>query len=288
MFYTEIVTKLLSRLFIPQRKNNYKAILAQPGFLAIFLCLYLLNQSIIRSISIAHPGVLGFSSEITSGKVFNQTNQERLKLGLEPLRFSQTLSKSAQAKAEHMFANNYWAHNAPDGTTPWDFFKDVNYQYLIAGENLAKDFYDTSSMMSAWMKSPTHRDNIVNPKYKEIGIGVVNGTLSGVKTTLVVQHFGTPLNDNLLSPVTPPPELLVQGEQTQLPSKETTPVINPLSLSKLIGGSIFSIMVVVLFIDGLVTLKRGNNRLSGSASSQVAFLLIILILLIFTKQGAIF
>jgi len=282
------VAKLLSVLFVPQRKNNYKALLAQPSFLAIFLCLYILNQSIIRSIAIARPGILGFSSEITAGKVLDQTNQQRIQTGLEALRYSDTLSKSAQAKAEHMFANNYWAHNAPDGTTPWDFFKQVDYQYQIAGENLAKDFYDTSSMMSAWMKSPTHRDNIVNPKYKEIGIGVVNGTLSGIKTTLVVQHFGTPLNDNLLSPITPPPQLLVQGDQVETLAYRSQPKINPLTLSKFIGGAIFALMVVVLFIDGLVTLKHGNNRLSGSATGQVSFLLIILVLLFFTKQGAVF
>jgi len=282
------VAKLLSVLFVHQRKNNYKALLAQPSFLAIFLCLYILNQSIIRSIAIARPGILGFSSEITAGKVLDQTNQQRIQTGLEALRYSDTLSKSAQAKAEHMFANNYWAHNAPDGTTPWDFFKQVDYQYQIAGENLAKDFYDTSSMMSAWMKSPTHRDNIVNPKYKEIGIGVVNGTLSGIKTTLVVQHFGTPLNDNLLSPITPPPQLLVQGDQVETLAYRSQPKINPLTLSKFIGGAIFALMVVVLFIDGLVTLKHGNNRLSGSAAGQVSFLLIILVLLFFTKQGAVF
>ena len=282
------MVKFFSTLFIPQKKNNYKAVLAQPGFLAIFLCLYLLNQSIIRSVSFTHPGVLGFSSEITSGKVYEQTNQQRINNGLEPLRYSDTLSKSAQAKAEHMFANNYWAHNAPDGTTPWDFFKQVDYQYLIAGENLAKDFYDTSSMMSAWMKSPTHRDNIINSKYKEIGIGVVNGTLSGVKTTLVIQHFGTPLNDKLLSPAIPPPQIQVQGEQIETLDYRSEPKINPLTLSKIIGGSIFALMVIVLFIDGLVTLRRGNNRLSGSATGQVSFLIIILILLLFTKQGAIF
>lgn len=262
--------------------------MAQPSFLVIFLCLYLLNQSIIRSIAFIRPGVLGFSSEITTAKVLDQTNQQRIQDGLESLRYSETLSRSAQAKAEHMFANNYWAHTAPDGTIPWDFFKQVDYQYTIAGENLAKDFYDTSSVMSAWMKSPTHKDNILNSKYKEIGIGVVNGTLSGIKTTLIVQHFGAPINNDLLSPVTPPPQLQIQGAEVQTLDYRTQPKINPLTLSKIIGGSIFALMVVVLFIDGLVTIKRGNHRLSGSATSQVSFLLIILALLFFTKQGAVF
>ena len=57
----------------------------------------------------------------------------------------------------------------------------------------ARDFYDTESMLKAWMNSPTHRDNIINSKYQEIDIGVVNGVLNGVKTTLVVHILPPPL-----------------------------------------------------------------------------------------------
>jgi hypothetical protein len=62
---------------------------------------------------------------------------------------------------------------------------------------VAKDFYDTQGRMDAWIGSPTHNANLVSDKYQEIGIGVVNGTLNGYKTTLVVQHFGTPLTGSL-------------------------------------------------------------------------------------------
>lgn len=292
------MSRFLSSLFIPQSKNNFKAYLAQPGFLAILLSFYILNQSFIRSFALIKPGVLGYSSEISAQKVLNQTNEQRLKNNLPALNYSDVLSKSAQAKAEHMFANNYWAHNAPDGTNPWYFFKMVGYEYQVAGENLAKDFYDTDTMMGAWMNSPTHRDNILNSKYKEIGIGVVNGTLSGIKTTLVVQHFGNPLV--ALAPVKKDIAVNDVPEVIELPDDTTQmvwgadtidqvkPLISPLALSKIIGGAIFSLMVVVMFIDGLVTIKNKNYRLSGSVTGQVGFLLVILGLLFFTKQGAIF
>jgi len=135
---------------------------------------------------------LGYSSEITVEKVLQQTNQQRQNNDLPPLLFNSALSESARLKAEDMFVNNYWAHSSPEGSSPWDFIKSTDYQYSVAGENLAKDFYDTPSMVKAWMHSPTHRDNIVHLKYKETGIAVVNGVLGGIKTTLVVQHFGTP------------------------------------------------------------------------------------------------
>jgi len=285
-------------LFIPQSKNNYKAYLAQPGFLAVLLSFYILNQSFIRSFALIKPGVLGYSSEINAQKVLDQTNEQRLKNNLSPLSYSDVLSKSAQAKAEHMFAHNYWAHNAPDGTNPWHFFKLVGYDYQVAGENLAKDFYDTDTMIKAWMNSPTHKDNILNPKYKEIGIGVVNGTLSGIKTTLVVQHFANPVvalapaKQDIAVKYSPPVIQLPDSSPKKVWGVDTTnqvePLISPLTLSKIIGGAIFSLMVVVMFIDGLVTVKNKYYRLSGSATGQVGFLLVILGLLFFTKQGAIF
>ena len=297
------MAKFISLLFIPQEKNNHRALLLQPSFLGIFIAIYLLNQSFIRSLSILKPGILGYSSEITVDKVISQTNAQRQKLGLAPLKYNATLSQSAVAKAQDMFANNYWAHNSPQGKSPWDFFKSVGYKYSVAGENLAKDFYDTDGLIKAWMNSPTHRDNIVNPKYQEIGIGVVNGILNGVKTTLVVQHFALPLNAPVVAKkanpapvnpevvVNPEPELVVSTQSlgdTIVNLDTTSKAINPLLISKIIGTIIFSLIVVVLFIDSYVTLKDQTPRFTGSSASHIGFLLIILMLLIFGRQGTIF
>lgn len=297
------MAKFISLLFIPQEKNNHRALLLQPSFLGIFIAIYLLNQSFIRSLTILKPGILGYSSEITADKVISQTNSERQKLGLVPLKYNATLSQSAAAKAEDMFKNNYWAHNSPEGKTPWDFFKSAGYQYSVAGENLAKDFYDTEGLIKAWMNSPTHRDNIVNPKYQEIGIGVVNGILNGVKTTLVVQHFALPLNAPVATKksnpapaseevmVNPEPQLVVSTQSlgdTVVNLAATGKAINPLLISKIIGTIIFSLIVVVLIIDSYVTLKDQTPRFTGSSASHIGFLLIILMLLIFGRQGSIF
>jgi hypothetical protein len=297
------VAKFISLLFIPQEKNNHRALLLQPSFLGIFIAIYLLNQSFIRSLTILKPGILGYSSEITADKVISQTNSERQKLGLVPLKYNATLSQSAAAKAQDMFTNNYWAHNSPEGKTPWDFFKSAGYQYSVAGENLAKDFYDTDGLIKAWMNSPTHRDNIVNPKYQEIGIGVVNGILNGVKTTLVVQHFALPLNAPVATKksnpapvseevmVNPEPQLVVSTQSlgdTVVNLAASGKAINPLLISKIIGTIIFSLIVVVLIIDSYVTLKDQTPRFTGSSASHIGFLLIILMLLIFGRQGSIF
>lgn len=136
--------------------------------------------------------ILGYSSEITTTSVITDTNAERNERGLSTLTENATLSAAARAKAADMFAEQYWAHTSPGGKQPWDFMREAEYRYTSAGENLARDFMLTADMMDAWMNSPTHRANIVNPNYREIGVAVVNGTLEGVETTLVVQMFGRP------------------------------------------------------------------------------------------------
>ncbi len=277
----------LSHFFIPQEDNNYRAILLQPSFLGIFIAIYLLNQSLIKSLTISKPGVLGYSSEITAQKVYQQTNQQRLKLNLSLLHYNQKLSDSAVKKAEDMFKNNYWAHNSPSGTTPWDFLKAEEYEYSIAGENLAKDFYDTDSMIKAWMNSPTHRDNIVNSKFQEIGIGVVNGILNGVKTTIVVQHFGTPIDASVVVKNSPQEKEFL-ASQNVLSEVSTKRLISPLDISKIVGSIMFTIIIVALIIDGVITLRNGTRRFTGSSAGHIGFLAIIFMLLIFSHNGTIF
>ncbi len=137
------------------------------------------------------PAVLGFPSSIQDNDVVTPTNARRAQAGLGALTVNPQLVSAASAKGKDMCANQYWAHISPAGTTPWVFMKGAGYKYSIAGENLARDFADTPSMMDAWMASPTHKANIVNGRYKEIGIAVVNCSLLGSDTALVVQMFGT-------------------------------------------------------------------------------------------------
>ncbi len=296
-----------SSLFIPQEKNNFRANILKNSFLFLLVGIYLLNQSFIKYFSLIKPGVLGYSSEITNQKVLDQTNQERSKLGLGNLKYNSLLSQSATKKAQDMFNNNYWAHNSPNGTTPWDFFKLVGYKYSVAGENLARDFYDTESLIKAWMKSPTHKANILNDKYQEIGIGVVNGTLGGIKTTLVVQHFGTPIvqiaekeikkdvqplvdNSVVVPEIIPQTniELEFDNSEINILSESQSKPINPLNLTKIFGAIIFGLIISVLFIDGYITLKKGVYRMTGSTVSHIGFLLVILLFILYHQQGVIF
>ncbi len=280
--YTEKVNRLFL-YFFPHEKNNHRAVVIQPGLILLLICLHLFSQSLVKTIGLARPGVLGYSSEITADKVVTLTNTERQKLGLPPLIANPVLAQSATLKAGNMFSDNYWAHTSPSGTSPWEFFRQAGYQYSIAGENLAKDFYDTESMMKAWMNSKTHRDNIVNPKYKEIGIGVMNGTLNGIKTTLVVSHFGTPITSVVEEKYN---NLEVAGAKNA--AGVAAPMISPLMITKAFSLMTFSLVIGVLLIDLVVTFKQPQHRLKGSSLGHASFLIVILLLVLYTKQGAIF
>jgi hypothetical protein len=140
------------------------------------------------------PRILGFATNIATTELYQLVNAERAERGLPALKRNTKLEQAAYKKAQDMFAKNYWAHYAPDGsTTPWQFILSSGYNYKYAGENLAKDFDTSASVMSAWMASAGHRANIVNTNYKDFGLVAIDGSLLGEKTTLVVQMFGSTL-----------------------------------------------------------------------------------------------
>ncbi len=130
------------------------------------------------------------ASEITPAKVINLVNIAREKEGLAPLSQNEALRKVANDKLNDMIENHYFAHTSPKGKTPWHWFEKENYDYQFAGENLAINFTSAEEQQKAWMNSPTHRKNILNPDYKEIGVAFGAGEIDGKMSLLVVQEFG--------------------------------------------------------------------------------------------------
>ena len=107
------------------------------------------------------------ASDITIGKVIELTNASRAGASESNLSLNEKLSRAAEAKADDMIAKNYFSHTSSGGVTPWKWIDGESYDYSYAGENLAMDFQSAEKMEDAWMKSPTHRANILNEKYKD-------------------------------------------------------------------------------------------------------------------------
>lgn len=181
---------MIKDLFLPTEKNNYTPHLLGNKFLA----------GIVVALSIVNfltPGIFPslvvktYASSISADDLISLANSERSKEGLGSLTKNSKLVAAAKAKAEDMLAKDYWSHYGPNGETPWQFIKGAGYTYTYAGENLAKGFITSSATHTAWMNSPTHKANILKAEFRDIGIYVVDGTLQGEATTLVVQMFGS-------------------------------------------------------------------------------------------------
>lgn len=142
-----------------------------------------LQQRLLRS-----PNVAAVVATILA----ELANQDRAQNDLATLTVNPVLVAAAQAKANDMAEKGYFAHTSPEGVDPWHWFKEADYRFDYAGENLAVDFSDSGDVNTAWMNSPTHRENILGPHFTEIGIATAQGMYQGRLTTFVVQEFGTP------------------------------------------------------------------------------------------------
>jgi len=99
-------------------------------------------------------------------------NQERAKAGAQPLQMDSELQKVAQLKSEDMIQNNYFDHTSPVYGTPFEMMDQFGISYSAAGENIAAGQRSAQEVMTAWMNSPGHRRNILEPAYTHIGIGI--------------------------------------------------------------------------------------------------------------------
>jgi len=131
--------------------------------------------------------------EFNPDKILSAVNLERKKQGLTELSFNAQVQAAAELKAQDMLTLQYFDHRNPvSGKRGISHLLDVNYEYQIAGENLAIYFDNVEEMVSSWMLSPSHQANILHPDFSESGVGLAFGNFDGFETFLVVQIFSKP------------------------------------------------------------------------------------------------
>lgn len=314
----------LSHLFHPRRSNNHRPRLLHTDSYFSFIGISIGFAIFIMASKAINPQlgyILGYASDISVNDVVAQTNVQRATAGLPPLTFNATLAQAANAKAQDMFAKQYWAHKSPEGVEPWAFINGSGYTYVAAGENLARDFMNTGEMINAWMGSPTHKANIMNPRYQEIGIAVVNGSLEGMETTLVVQMFGRPTAETPVAQLTPesaeqvipaavqPETVAMEIAETKpaLPAPEPTPqpvlasstlpastiessitAFSPLQLSKAFAVAILLVLIGTLAYDWFLMQKNKTVRLTGKNTAHIIYFVAIIFIVIVFKGGFVF
>lgn len=184
--------KRLKNYFIPHKGNKYTPHSLQQAAVMGMMIMVLLSFSIANLQSVIWPTSDWLISSILPAVIVELTNDERDDGQLGTLHRSAILDRAATLKAQDMARKQYFSHNSPEGVTPWYWFGQAGYTFVHAGENLAIHFSDSGDVVDAWMESPTHRANIMNGKYTEIGVGTAEGTYQGFDTVYVVQLFGTP------------------------------------------------------------------------------------------------
>lgn len=278
--------------FIPHKKNNHRAKLLHNITLLILLIAVASTSTFGVYLNRTHPQVLGVSYQISDVELLNLTNYERSQNGLPPLSLNDALTNAAKKKSAHMFLHNYWAHFAPDGTSPWDFIRGEGYDYSYAGENLAKGFTTSYDAVQAWMKSPTHRENILSDKYTEVGFSIEEGRLTGENTVLIVQEFGSrgvPLqkdvsgeSSNKLSEAYKIP---LPQSNTQIQKISKTPMIDVTSFAKSVTFILLSALLIALILDFIIIEKNKIPRSVGNNLDHVMLVTIFIAFLLMAKLG---
>ncbi|HSX25017.1 MAG TPA: CAP domain-containing protein, partial [Candidatus Andersenbacteria bacterium] len=178
--------------FIPHPANNHHPLALRHKPLTAVSALLIIAKIVAISVLTLTPAEATLST-ITTNRIIQLTNDEREKVGLAPLAINSQLTRAAELKANDMFKNQYFAHISPTGVTPWYWMQQTGYSYEIAGENLAIDFTQAEDIVSAWLASPKHKENMLRPEYTQTGVAVVSGQFKGSTSIIVVHMFGEPL-----------------------------------------------------------------------------------------------
>ena len=126
----------------------------------------------------------------SAGAILDAMNRERAAHGLHPLRLNAALSEAASDRVGDMFAKRYFAHVSPDGIDPFVWAARRGYRYRLIGENLAVGYAGTR-VVDGWMRSPGHRENILQRGFDEVGIAIAAGAPQrGYKGPTVVAMYG--------------------------------------------------------------------------------------------------
>ena len=289
--------KIIQYLFIPSQENSHRAKALHNDALSLYLLFAVVMVLVFKVSPLSN--ILGYATDITVDKLYQLTNQQRTQNNLPLLIYNDQLSRAAEQKARDMFANSYWSHYSPSGTSPWDFITSQGYKYEFAGENLAKNFIFSDNVVDAWMASSSHRENLLRGDFTEVGFARVDGILDGQETTLIVQFFGKPADtQNLLTLPTKKSEEVAAAatavfENTNL----STPQKTVLKSKKFIDFSKISFNVTVFLIlfisialisDLYMASKLKLIRIHGKNLAHLIFLITMLTgLYFFLSKGVI-
>lgn len=155
--------------------SNWKRFLGTQLASAAFLTIALggLNPSGPVSVAIAQqPAAIAQATNTAIAQdLLRIVNAERQRVNAPPLVLSEKLTTAAQRHAQDMATSRRMSHTGSNGSTMRSRIDATQYTWSTIGENVAMGHPTAAAVMSAWMNSPGHRQNILNPAFTELGIG---------------------------------------------------------------------------------------------------------------------
>lgn len=271
------LSRTIKNWFLPTKENNFHPGVLSDRAISVFILLFLLVK-VIFSFNLILVKQSSLFADISAQRIITLTNEVRQQYGLPIVQEDLLLNKAAQEKAQDMFKNKYFGHFSPTNVSPWDWIDKSGYNYYYAGENLAMNFLDTEEVIKGWLNSPSHRENLLNKDYKDMGIAVVSGDFNneGINRILVVQMFGSKAKPSIpvamaqVPPVEETTTTLVLSETT-----ETTEITETTETTKTTETTIQTIVGVAegqaQDIAGPQVLAQKNvlARISNNTRNQV-------------------
>ena len=131
-------------------------------------------------------------------QVMAEINAERRRAGLVELNHNPTLERAALRHSADMAARDYLSHDVPDGPRFAERAATIGYPYREMSENVARGYTTPRELVAGWMASPGHRAAILNPIFRDIGIGLAVGQHNGRPTVSADAMFGVQIAQTLM------------------------------------------------------------------------------------------
>jgi len=175
-------------MFIPALKNYFHPFVGRILFWNVVMLIFV--KLILPHSAFQFASFINSIPVFDSREIIRLTNETRAANSLPVLKPNAKLDVAASDKLSDMATVEYFAHVSPTGVSPWYWMKRANYSYSVAGENLAIGFFTADETMRAWLDSPSHKANILNNRYMEIGVAAKAVEIGEREGILVVQMFG--------------------------------------------------------------------------------------------------
>lgn len=301
---SNFVKSLLRDFFIPCKENGFKPRILETQVFFVLIGL-LVGLKMLTVVSFWGSFGATILNQVSQEDLYVMTNEARTNNGVGKLQTNSKLEAVAQLKLADMFQNNYFAHTSPVGIEPWHWFDKANYNYRIAGENLAMDFMSSDEVFNAWLNSETHRKNLLLNEFQEVGIAVGSGMINGKQTVVVVQEFGSPRTPALavqVKPVTTPkiglmftPVVTPKPSLNPVPSVVQTPIATPKPIVKADPISLRKALATVPQVKSVVeekSLLKDYGPFSFFANDSLKKIMILFsvvaVLILFLKVFVVF